>query len=52
MTVTGIAQLIIGADEPDAVLSAAGMKVSGDARQLAAVLFPNQHPQLSLRDRF
>jgi hypothetical protein len=47
-----VAQLLIGADEPGEVIRAAGMKVTGDARQLVPILFPNQHPQLAQRDRF
>lgn len=47
-----IAQLLIGADDPDAIFEARGTRLTGDARRLAGVLFPNQHPQLSLRDRF
>jgi hypothetical protein len=47
-----VAQLLIGTDAPGEVIEAAGMKVAGDARRLAEVLFPAQHPQLSLRDMF
>jgi len=47
-----IAQLLIGTDDPAAIIDAAGMKTTGEARRIAEVLFPNQHPQLSLRDRF
>lgn len=47
-----LAQLLIGADDPAAIIDAAGMRTSGEARSLAEVLFPNQHPQLSQRDRY
>jgi hypothetical protein len=47
-----IAQLLIGADDPGAIIEAAAMKTAGEARRLAEVLFPNEHPQLNLRDRF
>jgi len=47
-----VAQLLIGTDAPDAVLDDAGMTARGEARALARVLFPNQDPQLNLRDRF
>jgi len=47
-----IAQLLIGTDDPAVTLATARMKVTGDAARLAAVLFPNEHPMLGLRDRF
>ena len=47
-----IAQLIIGANEPGEIVEAAGIKVTGDARKLIAILFPNQHPQLCGLDRY
>ena len=47
-----IAQLLIGTDEPDEIVAAAGMRLRGDARQLARVLFPRQHPMLCQCDRF
>ena len=47
-----IAQLLMGTDDPAAIIEVAGMKITGEARALAEVLFPNQHPQLGLRDRF
>lgn len=47
-----IAQLLIGTDDPQAIIDAGRMKVRGDARRLAGVLFPDQHPMLGLRDRF
>jgi hypothetical protein len=42
----------MGTDDPAAIIEFAGMKITGEARALAEVLFPNQHPQLGLRDRF
>lgn len=47
-----VAQLIIGTDSPSEVVAAAGIKLSGEARRLTEVLFPNQHPMLSPWDRF
>ena len=47
-----IAQLLIGTESPSEVMEAACMKVTGEARPLAEVLFPAQHPQLSQLDRF
>ena len=46
------AQLLIGTDDPAVTLETARMTVTGDAARLAGVLFPNEHPMLSLRDRF
>lgn len=47
-----LARLLIGSAEPDEAIEAGRMRLSGDARRLAAVLFPNQHPMLSAWDRF
>lgn len=47
-----IAQLIIGAGEPDEVIAVANMKTTGQANKLAAVIFPNQHPRLEQWDGF
>ena len=47
-----IAQLLIGTNDPAVTLETARMRVTGDAGRLADVLFPNEHPMLSLRDRF
>ena len=47
-----IAQLLIGTDEPAEVMESAGTKLSGDASELVAVLFPNQHPTLAVWDRY
>ena len=47
-----IARLLSGSDEPQEVIEGGKMRLSGDARRLAAVLFPNEHPMLSAWDRF
>lgn len=47
-----IAQLILGSDEPGAIVEAAGMRVTGDARKLIQVLFPNEHPRLCALDSY
>jgi len=47
-----IVRLLVGVDAPDAVIEDAGMQVTGDAGQLAQVLFPNQYPNLSFFDRY
>jgi len=47
-----VAQLLLGTDAPEAVAEAAGTRLTGDARHLAAVLFPRQDPMMSLRDRY
>jgi len=48
----GVVQLLIGTDAPGEVIEANQMRVSGDARLLAEVLFPAQHPQLSAFDGY
>ena len=48
----GIVQLLIGTDEPAAVIEATRLKPTGDARRLADILFPNEHPRMALQDRF
>jgi predicted N-acetyltransferase YhbS len=47
-----LVQLLIGTDDPDEVIEASAMRVSGEARRLAQVLFPAQHPQLAEMDGF
>jgi hypothetical protein len=47
-----VAQLLIGTDEPMEVCEAGKIRLSGDAARLVPVLFPNQHPQLHLLDRY
>ena len=42
-----IAQLIIGTDESDEIVESGRIRLTGDARELARVLFPNQHPTLA-----
>ena len=46
-----VAQLLIGADDPQTIAEGGRLKVTGDAKRLLGVLFPAQHPQLSIRDR-
>jgi hypothetical protein len=47
-----IAQLLIGTDEPGEIIDAAGMRLTGDARGLVGVLFPNRQPALRPWDRY
>lgn len=47
-----IAQLLIGTDEPEEIIEAGKMRLSGDARELVKVLFPSLHPMLSTWDRY
>ena len=47
-----IAQLLLGTDEPNEIIEAGGIKLRGEARALAAILFPNEYPALSAWDRF
>jgi len=47
-----IAQLLIGADEPAEIIKVGKMRAAGRARELAAVMFPNQRPLLMHGDRF
>ena len=47
-----IAQLLIGTHPPDEVVEANRTRLTGDARALIPVLFPDQHPVLGSRDRF
>jgi predicted acetyltransferase len=47
-----IAQLLIGTDDPRQVIAAGGIRATGDALRLAEALFPAQHPQLCLWDRY
>jgi hypothetical protein len=44
--------LLIGADDPAEIVSAANMRLSGDARALLPILFPAQHPMLRQLDHF
>ncbi|MCK4275421.1 MAG: hypothetical protein KAX78_02840, partial [Phycisphaerae bacterium] len=47
-----IAQLLIGTDEPDEIIEAGRIRLTGDARKLIEVLFGHQHPMLSAPDGF
>ena len=47
-----IVQLLIGADDPERIIEDAGIKVTGEAKQLAPILFPNEHPTLAMWDRY
>lgn len=47
-----IAQLILGTDEPEETIEAAGIRLTGDAKKLLPVLFPYQHPFLHEIDQF
>ena len=47
-----VTQLLIGADDPQETAAAFGLRPTGRARDLLPVLFPNQHPLLSLWDGF
>ena len=47
-----VAQLLVGTGEPEEIIRAAGIRLSGDAGRLVPVLFPNQHPMLGALDRF
>ena len=44
--------MILGSDEPDEVIDAGGIRTTGDARMLARVLFPSQHPSLCMPDEY
>lgn len=45
-----IARLVLGSGEPDELVQAHNMELTGDALQLAHVLFPAQHPQMGNAD--
>jgi len=47
-----IGQLLLGTDEPNEVVDAARMRLTGKARKLVEVLFPEQRPQLGTLDRY
>ncbi len=47
-----IVQLLIGTDNPLAIVESAGLRCTGDAKLLLQVLFPCQHPVLSQWDHF
>ncbi|MEM7134055.1 MAG: sigma-70 family RNA polymerase sigma factor [Chloroflexota bacterium] len=41
-----IAQLILGSESPEEVVEMADIQVTGEAKYLLSVLFPDQHPQM------
>jgi len=47
-----LASLLIGTDEPLETVESGRMRLSGEAKALVRVLFPNEHPVLSSRDGF
>jgi hypothetical protein len=47
-----LARLLIGSDEPAEVIQQAGMTCTGQAAELAEVLFPNLYPMLSEWDEY
>ncbi len=47
-----LGRLIIGSGDPEEILRTDDVRCSGDGRTLARVLFPNQHPMLSMLDHF
>lgn len=47
-----LAQLLIGTDDPLAIVRQFGIRLVGDARKLVPVLFPARNPMLSSRDGF
>jgi len=47
-----IAQLLIGTDPPEEIITAAGTRLTGQARALVDVLFPHQHPVLGAWDAY
>jgi hypothetical protein len=47
-----IASLLIGTDEPEETVEAGNMKLTGEAKTLVPVLFPNEHPVLHTRDDY
>lgn len=47
-----LAQLLLGTDDPLEACAQGGIRLTGDAARLVPVLFPAQHPQLQLADRY
>jgi hypothetical protein len=47
-----LVRLLIGSDEPAEVIQQAGMACTGQAAELAEILFPNLHPMLSEWDEY
>ncbi|HYD39657.1 MAG TPA: GNAT family N-acetyltransferase [Anaeromyxobacter sp.] len=47
-----LAQLLLGTDEPMETCEVGRIRLTGEAARLVPVLFPAQHPQLQLGDRY
>ena len=47
-----LARLVIGSDDPDEIIRQDHIACSGDAAELASVLFPNLHPVMSHFDEY
>jgi predicted N-acetyltransferase YhbS len=47
-----LGRLLIGSADPEEILRTEGVRCAGDGRRLARVLFPEQHPMLSMLDHF
>ena len=47
-----IAQLLLGTTDPREIAATYNLRVTGDARQLLPILFPDQHPTLHEIDKF
>jgi len=47
-----LAQLLLGTDDPMETCEVGRVRLAGDAARLVPVLFPAQHPQLQLGDRY
>lgn len=47
-----IVQLLLGTADPDEIVSAGALRLSGQAHRLLGTLFPNQHCRLGAWDRF
>jgi predicted N-acetyltransferase YhbS len=47
-----LAQLLLGTDEPLETCEVGRIRLAGDAARLVPALFPAQHPQLQLADRY
>jgi hypothetical protein len=47
-----VVRLLLGSAEPEEIIEAARMRLSGDARALCAILFPNRRPMLSPWDGY
>jgi predicted N-acetyltransferase YhbS len=47
-----LGRLLIGSEDPDEIIRQEDIRLSGDAGELAGVLFPNRHPMMSHWDEF